>query len=598
MRSLRLVPYWSVHETLGVDAHNAPLKMRTRRIHLSRAVAWSCGRRHPVARAALGSTDVEGSDPPGRGPGAGAGPCVFSHAGPAPWGVTPVQISLAGRPPSAAEDAADQFPGQPLVELWGIAGQDRGRLAVAQLTPPRDRPLHHRRDPLPQPTSPPDASRSRLETAPQHLRDRLLNVGTELRNGPGITARTGHLAAGQRRLPTRPNGFVREKAQEFIQQIMEEEVTELLGREKSERRSTVDSAEGYRNGYGKPRRLAMSSGTITLRRPRVRGVEERFESRVLPLFARRTKELGALLAELYLHGLAEGDFELAMRGLLGEGAPLSKSSIRRLRAGWTAEFEEWSQRRLEGREVVYVWADGIYVKAGLERDKAALLVVLGAMRDGTKEVLALRSGYRESVESWSEVLRDLKARGIEAPRLLMADGNAAIWGAVRQVWPEAGEQRCWNHKMRNVLDRLPQREQSEAKDLLRAVVYAPSRAEAVKGREVFARRYRPWYPKAVDVLEDDWERMVAFYDFPEDHWKHLRTTNVVESPFAALRLRTTAAKRFKRVESATALIWKLLLVADKRFRRLDAPHLLKDVFEERKFEDGKPVSTQQRKNAA
>ena len=270
-------------------------------------------------------------------------------------------------------------------------------------------------------------------------------------------------------------GMVREKAQEFIQQIMEEEVTELLGREKSERRSTVDSAEGYRNGYGKPRRLAMSSGTITLRRPRVRGVEERFESRVLPLFARRTKELGALLPELYLHGLAEGDFELAMRGLLGEGAPLSKSSIRRLRAGWTAEFEEWSQRRLEGREVVYVWADGIYVKAGLERDKAALLVVLGAMRDGTKEVLALRSGYRESVESWSEVLRDLKARGIEAPRLLMADGNAAIWGAVRQVWPEAGEQRCWNHKMRNVLDRLPQREQSEAKDLLRAVVYAPSR---------------------------------------------------------------------------------------------------------------------------
>ena len=231
----------------------------------------------------------------------------------------------------------------------------------------------------------------------------------------------------------------------------------------------------------------MSSGTITLRRPRARGVEERFESRVLPLFARRTKELGALLPELYLHGLAEGDFELAMRGLLGEGAPLSKSSIGRLRAGWAAEFEAWSKRSLADREVVYVWADGIYVKAGLERDKAALLVVLGAMRDGTKEVLALRSGYRESVESWSEVLRDLKARGIEAPKLLMADGNAAIWGAARAVWPESGEQRCWNHKMRNVLDRLPQREQSEAKDLLRAVVYAPSRAEAVKAREVFAR---------------------------------------------------------------------------------------------------------------
>ena len=277
--------------------------------------------------------------------------------------------------------------------------------------------------------------------------------------------------------------LVREKAQERVQRILEEEVTELLGREKSERKTVVDPAPGYRNGYGKARRLAMSSGTIMLRRPRVRGIEERFESLVLPLFARRTKELGALLPELYLHGLAEGDFELAMRGLLGEGAPLSKSSIRRLRAGWTREFEEWSKRSLADREVVYVWADGIYMKAGLERDKAALLVVLRAMRDGTKEVL-----------------RDLKARGIEAPRLLMADGNAAIWGAVRQVWPEAGEQRCWNHKMRNVLDRLPQREQSEAKDLLRAVVYAPSRAEAVKAREVFARRYRPWYPKAVRNL--------------------------------------------------------------------------------------------------
>ena len=171
--------------------------------------------------------------------------------------------------------------------------------------------------------------------------------------------------AGPRGASSRPmwetlEGMVREKAQEFIQQIMEEEVTELLGREKSERRSTVDSAEGYRNGYGKPRRLAMSSGTITLRRPRVRGVEERFESRVLPLFARRTKELGALLPDLYLHGLAEGRTSSWRCGdCWGEGAPLSKSSIRRLRAGWTAEFEEWSQRRLEGREVVYVWADGI-----------------------------------------------------------------------------------------------------------------------------------------------------------------------------------------------------------------------------------------------
>ena len=339
-------------------------------------------------------------------------------------------------------------------------------------------------------------------------------------------------------------GVVREKAQEFIQQILEEEVTELLGREKSERKAAVDAAPGYRNGYGKARRLSMSSGTITVRRPRVRGLEERFESRVLPLFARRTKEVGELIPELYLHGLAEGDFELALRGLLGEGAPLSKASIRRLRAVWSSEFEMWAKRSLADREVVYVWADGIYVKAGLERDKAALLVVMGAMRDGTKEVLVVTSGYRESTDSWAEVFRGLKARGLAAPKLLMADGNAAIWGAARTVWPEAGEQRCWNHKMRNVLDRLPQREQSEAKELLRTVVYASTRAAALKARQAFGKRYGPWYPKAVTVLEDDWDRMVTFYDFPAAHWKHLRTTNVVESPFASVRLRTSAVKRF------------------------------------------------------
>jgi transposase-like protein len=239
--------------------------------------------------------------------------------------------------------------------------------------------------------------------------------------------------------------MVRERAQAFIQEILEEEVTEVLGRRKSERKAAVDPAPGYRNGYGKPRRLAMSSGTVTVRRPRVRGLEERFESRVLPLFARRTKEVGELIPELYLHGLAEGDFELALRGLLGEGAPLSKASIRRLRASWTEEFERWGKRSLADREVVYIWTDGIYVKAGLERDKAALLVVMGAMRDGTKEVLAVTPGYRESTESWSEVFRDLKARGLGTPQLLVADGNAAIWGGAREVWPETAEQRCWNH---------------------------------------------------------------------------------------------------------------------------------------------------------
>jgi transposase-like protein len=392
--------------------------------------------------------------------------------------------------------------------------------------------------------------------------------------------------------------LVREQAQAFIQQILEEEVTELLGRGKSERMDVVEGPKGYRNGYGKPRKLTMSSGTITIQRPRVRDLDERFESRVLPLFARRTKEVRELIPELYLHGLAEGDFELALRGLLGEDAPLSKPTIRRLKAAWAEEFEAWNRRSLEGREVVYMWVDGIYVKAGLERDKAALLVVIGAMSDGTKEVLALTSGFRESTESWAAVFRDLVGRGLNEPRLLVADGNAGIWAAVAQIWPGAEEQRCWNHKIRNVLDRLPKREHGEAKELLRAVVYAPSLDEALEAREAFKKRYGPWYPKAVETLEDDWERMVTFYRFPESHWKHLRTTNIVESPFASVRLRTSAAKRFKRVENATALIWKLLGVAEKRFRKLDAPHQLEDVFEGRKFEDGKPVSTDQRKEAA
>jgi len=392
--------------------------------------------------------------------------------------------------------------------------------------------------------------------------------------------------------------LVREQAQALIQRILEEEVTELLGREKSERIEGVDAPRGYRNGYGKPRKLTTSSGTITLRRPRVRDLDEKFESRVLPLFARRTKEVGELIPELYLHGLAEGDFDLALRGLLGDDAPLSKPTIRRLKAVWAEEFAAWNRRSLEDREVVYVWADGIYVKAGLERDKAALLVVIGAMSDGTKEVLALTSGYRESTESWAAVFRDLVSRGLGEPRLLVADGNAGIWAAAAQVWPGAEEQRCWNHKMRNVLDRLPKREQKEAKELLRAVVYAPSQAGAVEAREAFRKRYKPWYPKAVETLEDDWDRMVTFFRFPESHWKHLRTTNVVESPFASVRLRTGAAKRYKRVEHATALIWKLLTVAEKRFRKLDAPHQLKDVFEGEKFKDGKSVSDHQRKEAA
>jgi len=392
--------------------------------------------------------------------------------------------------------------------------------------------------------------------------------------------------------------WVRLKVQGFIQGILEEEVESILGRARYQRREGVDAIRGWRNGYGKPRRISLKTGTVTVRRPRVRGIEERFESRILPLFKRRTKEIGDLLPDLYLHGLAHGDFELALRGLLGEGAPLSASSIQRLKGKWESEYEGWKSEDLSDFEPVYLWADGVYVKAGIGKDKAALLVIVAAMRDGTKKVLSVESGYRESTASWADVLRSLKRRGFRPPLLVVADGNLGIWGALAEVWPEAREQRCWNHKITNVLDRLPKRVQPVASQYLREIPYAETKAECERLKALFRQRYWADYPKAVETLERDWERMVTFYDFPKEHWRHIRTTNVVESPFSAVRLRTGAARRFKKVANATALIWKVLMVTEKRFRKLNAPHLLNEVYEGIEYKDGKRESNHEGRAAA
>jgi len=373
--------------------------------------------------------------------------------------------------------------------------------------------------------------------------------------------------------------WVRRKVQEFIQALLEDEITELLGRPKSARRQVVDSLPVYRNGHGKGRRLTLGCGTVTVYRPRVRGLEKRFESRVLPMFARRTKEINKLIPQLYLHGLALGDFDLALRGLLGEAAPVSAGTVVRLKESWQAEWGEWKKRPLGGLEVLYMWADGVYVKAGLEKQKAALLVVIGGLLDGRKVILAVEPGYRESTESWSEVLRDLKERGMNCPHLVVGDGNLGIWGALSNVYPEALEQRCWNHKVVNVLDRLPKKVQPQAKLKLQDIAYAESRQEAEEKRDLFLEWCRKEdHCSAGETLLRDWDRMVTFYQFPNEHWKHLRTTNVVESPFAALRLRTDAAKRYKKVENATVVIWKMLMLAERRFRRLDAPEKLMQVY--------------------
>ncbi len=373
--------------------------------------------------------------------------------------------------------------------------------------------------------------------------------------------------------------LVRMKVREFIQTLLEDEVTELLRHGKSERRKALDSPPVYRNGHGKKRKLTLGCGTITVRRPRVRGLEERFESRILPLFVRRSKEVNQLIPQLYLHGLAEGDFDLALRGLLGEEAPISASTVARLKESWQAEREQWRRRSLVGLELVYMWVDGVYVKAGLEKTKAALLVAIGGLSDGHKVVLAVEPGYRESSESWAEMLRDLKERGLNCPRLVMGDGHLGIWGALSEVYPDAMEQRCWNHKVRNILDKLPKKAQGLAKSELQGIVYSETREEAGARRDDFVSWCRKeGYDRAAGALEQDWERMVTFYRFPKEHWKHLRTTNVVESPFAALRLRTDAAKRYKKVANATAVTWKMLLIAEQRFRKLDAPEKMREVY--------------------
>jgi putative transposase len=390
--------------------------------------------------------------------------------------------------------------------------------------------------------------------------------------------------------------FARRGVQQLLQRILEEEVTELLGRKRSERRTGIDAPRGYRNGYGKPRRLTLSNGTITVHRVRVRGLEERFASRVLPLFQRRTREVSQLIPQLYLHGLSEGDFELALQGLLGNGAPLSPSSVARLKTAWQAEYDTWCQRPLGHLEVVYLWVDGIYVKAGLEKEKAALLTVIAALRDGRKVVLAVTPGQRESTESWSTLMRDLQQRGLNCPKLVIGDGHLGIWGALRNVFPEANEQRCWNHRILNVLDKLPRKQQAPARVLVTRIPYAETRPQAEK----LKREFQAWCRQrgreaAGELLDHDWERMMTFYGFPQEHWSHLRTTNIVESPFAAVRLRTTAAKRYKKVANATAVIWKTLQIAERHFRNLTAPDRLAEVADGATYVNGKRVHDTNRK---
>jgi len=381
--------------------------------------------------------------------------------------------------------------------------------------------------------------------------------------------------------------IAREGARRMLMSVLEVEVEDFLGRRRYERQA---GSVGYRNGYGKKRKVAIGSGTMNIRAPRVRKSLQPFKSQVLRSYQRQSDNLKAMIPELYLHGLATGDFELALRGFLGDGASLSASSVVRLKEQWESEYESWRKRSLSEGQYVYLWCDGIYPKAGLVGDNTALLVVLGVNKDGCKEPLAILEGYRESTESWKSVLHDLKERGLNNPRLFIGDGALGLWAAIREVYPLASEQRCWVHKMRNVKTHFPKRLHDEVKGYLREMYYAAAKEKTLDLMDQFADRYRKNYPRAVECLLKDKDSLLTYFNYPRPHWVSLKTTNPIESIFASVKLRTNAAKRIRSPRSALFLIFKIIQNAQKRWRRINAPELVEKVIRGAIFENGEEVN--------
>jgi putative transposase len=358
-----------------------------------------------------------------------------------------------------------------------------------------------------------------------------------------------------------------------------------------------------RNGRGKERRVTVGSGTLRLRAPRVddrrvdpeTGEKLKFGSRILPRYARRSPKVADVLPILYLRGLSTGDFRPALEGLLGEDASgLSPSTISRLTAEWQAEHEAFRARRLGFARYAYLFVDGVHVSIRLgEDDRLCLLVVIGVREDGEKELLAVEDGYRESTESWATVMRDLKDRGLNEPTLVVGDGALGTWAALRDVFPGTREQRCWVHKTANVLDAMPKRVQPRAKAMLHEIVEAPTRADARQALEEFRREWAAKYPKAWTKLDKDRDVLLSFYDFPAEHWRHLRTTNPIESSFATVKLRTRVTKGAGSRAAALAMAYKLLDAASERWRRFNGHELVADVLAGAHFKDGIRVTDDQ-----
>jgi len=398
---------------------------------------------------------------------------------------------------------------------------------------------------------------------------------------------------------------LRNGARALLAEAVEAEVAALLSCHAD--KLTDDGRQRLvRHGHLPEREIMTGIGPVTVRCPRVRdrvgkGAERiRFSSAILPPYARRSKSLEVLIPVLYLKGISTGDFEEALIALLGKDAGgLSASTISRLKEVWAEEHAHWSKRDLSAKRYVYFWVDGIHVQARLEDAAQCLLVIIGATPEGKKELVGLTDGVRESTQSWRELLLDLKRRGLAmGPELAVADGALGFWQAVEEVWPRTRGQRCWVHKTANVLNKLPKSQQSKAKRALQEVWMAETKNDALLAFDAFVETWGIKYDKAVHCLIKDRDALLAFYDFPAEHWKHLRTTNVIERSFATVRHRTVRSKGCLSNRTALAMIFKLAEAAEKSWRRLDGHNQLPKVILGVRFADGMEVVRSQHQAAA
>jgi transposase-like protein len=395
------------------------------------------------------------------------------------------------------------------------------------------------------------------------------------------------------------DALVREGARRMLVTALKAEVDEYIATHAGER-DEGGKALVVRNGVGEPRRVTTTAGELEVRSPRVndRRQDSRFTSAILPPWARRSPKVTEVLPVLYLRGISTKDFVPALSEFFGSEAGLSASTIQRLTREWSQELKEFGQRDLSKVDYVYLWADGVHFNIRLEEDRLCCLVLIGVRADGRKELVAVGDGLRESEESWSEVLRDLKRRGMRAPVLAIGDGALGFWGGLREVFPESKEQRCWVHKIANCLDALPKSLQPKAKAALHEIMNAEHKEAAEVAVDRFQETYGAKYPKAVDKLLKDREVLLTHFDFPAEHWIHLRSTNAIESTFATVRLRTHKTKGAGSRAAGLAMAYKLLDAAQARWRCVNAPHLVALVRAGATFVDGIKVEREDQRNAA